>query len=206
MDHNPTPLHKFTINPKDDPSDKYDNLKWEFNENTLLKYTYNGSLYKINDRGSDKDNLKSLKLLNYINDEIRRLQLWIYTNFNEIVKSTDVSPDKIELFIITPHLLSEIPFWHKDFDALNKPRGRHIQPKSNHIGKDKNLRSTHRDIFLTLNGKTPESLKSLIIHELSHTGCNHTRWFPDNHGQDFKQFEQFLKQISKKINFLDKIN
>ena len=47
--------------------------------------------------------------------------------------------------------------------------------------------------------KSMESNINLLIHELTHSMCNHIRWRDDDHGEDFRYYENILKDSYNKI-------
>tara|TARA_B100001123_G_C15012765_1_gene908228 strand:+ start:88 stop:684 length:597 start_codon:yes stop_codon:yes gene_type:complete len=92
------------------------------------------------------------------------------------------------------------------FDGLNKPRN--VSNYGNRVasvGPDGTKRARDRLIYLQLRkqyfGKNSDSFRSnkslmnLVIHEISHTAANHVTWREDDHGADFKLYEDFLKTI-----------
>jgi hypothetical protein len=187
-------MNHFTNNPNDDPGDTFDDLKWDL-PTTSLVHMYNDNYdYKVRSRSS-------LAKLVYTRHEITRLCKQLEKDLNKVA-SQDLL-NKIYLFLSIHldgnYLLGEIPAGTL-FHGINLPRGRHLGPYV-HIGPDKNLRAAYRDILLTIEPQT-DKFRDLLIHELAHTGCNHVRWRPDDHGPDFQQFESLLKNVSRKINFL----
>ena len=88
----------------------------------------------------------------------------------------------------------------KPFRGLNKPMDRYINPKVPFIGKDENLRSKWRHIFLQLPNDNKDlsedkELQDLVIHEVAHTAANHQRWRNDDHGNDFHMYEDIIKKV-----------
>jgi len=84
------------------------------------------------------------------------------------------------------------------FSGLNKPMERYINDHAPLIGIDENLRSKWRHVFLKLSNdyKTLEQdapLTRLVIHELAHTAANHQQWRNDDHGEDFKLYENIIR-------------
>lgn len=106
--------------------------------------------------------------------------------------------------VTSKYLLSEIPIESstgKLFNAINTPHQRFYDHSEVPLGRDKNMRSCYRDIFISTNLDNSE-LRDLIIHEISHTGCNHQTWIDDNHGADFKKFEKMLTKVANEIGFM----
>ena len=194
-----------------DPGDKYDPFKWDFDESKLKTYKINGYIYKLR---PESDNNK-LKLLIDIRDKINKVSNYIHNNMNKFdsethnglklfvrihgeVPTTDVkNPFKEHWMInngITSHsMYHEIPkntgFW-----GLNKPKNRHINNNVPYIGKDKNLRPGWREVFLELD-RSKQDIIDLVIHEISHTAANHSRWRNDDHGKDFQMYEKIIKNV-----------
>lgn len=80
------------------------------------------------------------------------------------------------------------------FDGLNKPKDV-IMTTHPKVGPDGSKRAQWRDIFLTIDTRTPYITKEeldLFIHELAHTGPNHVTFRTDDHGTDFQCFEELL--------------
>ncbi len=199
----------FSKNPADDPGDKFDPLPWDLSESSMYKYIVNGKLYKIKSDSNTQQGLNALNLLVHTRNEIYRLCMEIHRN----LKSGQAPKDRelldfINLFLdihcehcgSRGYLLSEIPNGSV-FEGLNKPKGRYITREKN-IGTDYNLRASYRDVFLRTN-MSLHDYKLLVVHELSHTGCNHVRWRDDDHGPDFKKMEKFLLKMAKNIKFLE---
>lgn len=201
-----------------DPGDKYDSFKWDSkwdSPGSGLKQVYiDGYLYKVN-------NIESAKKLHKLRLNIDKLAArlvdkldYLYkTESEEFVNGVLIFLDihgtyerskKDRIFLVpgfnslitSKFLLSEIPYGDKTgFEGLCIPRYRAYIKGEFPVGLDKNMRATYRDIFLNLNMSKKE-LKDLIIHEISHTGCNHCTFIPDNHGFIFKKFEALLKSLS----------
>jgi hypothetical protein len=196
-----------------DPGDKYDKMKWDFNERKGYSVIYiDGYPYKVLNKGSKKVQeqvaMKLKSLRDFVNKICYNLNRYRY-NYPDYVQ------DNIDLFLdiheesefVNNHrcfkkripygstsffLLSQIPP-NKGFDGMNKPKERYISNEP-YIGPDQNLRANYRDIFLNLNNV---NIKKLLIHELAHTFCNHVQWRPDDHGQDFITAENILKDMCK---------
>ena len=101
------------------------------------------------------------------------------------------------------YLLSELPIKNKvamQFNGLDVPMMRYIDPTADPIGLDGNIRSCYRDIYISNKLKGRE-LKDLMLHELSHTICNHQLYRSDDHFGEFKRAEDFLKILAHDISF-----
>lgn len=199
-----------------DEGDKNDKIKWDITEDSKYKKYHNGYIYKYY-------NNNSLNKLIYIRNEINRLTMYIYkmNNYelyeyymNNVCKYKYLSYNdfinQIKLFLYihleydrnnvkkSLYLLSEMPPNSNYFSGLNKPKDRYLSDKID-IGTDKKIRATYRDIFLDLK---VHNLKSLVIHELSHTMANHVLFRVDDHNVDFKICEDFLEYVANNINFM----
>lgn len=189
-----------------DPGDKYDSLKWDFPENSLIKIQYNNILYKVNDR-------KNLYMLIYIKSEIDRLIEYLklkeieyfeeYYNYYGSEFTFEEFLNSLMLFFNTTYLVSEIPLKYigKPFEGLNKPKERYISKKPYFsTGRDNILRAKYRDIFLDIFTK---DIRSLIIHELAHGLANHILYRDaENHAKDFNLAERILEDCANSIGFL----
>lgn len=108
----------------------------------------------------------------------------------------DTNPE-CHVLIHTPHTVQECR--HKDFHGINKPKGiiqlHKVEPL---FKRDNQYRATNRHIMLTLRTKSGDlkawsSLKKLLLHELSHTMCNHITYREEeNHEEDFDNCQGFL--------------
>ena len=182
-----------TKNPKDDPGDLCDAMKWDIPDTGLTPIKVGSYTYKVrSDSGLNK--------LLYIRSEIDRLCSCMLSTMDKQDASWK-EPVKIFLYIHGSgnYLLHEIPD-DVEFVGLNKPRMRYLSDEAP-VGPDKSIRAKYREVYLKLHVSKKE-LYNLILHELSHTGCNHVNWRDDDHGSDFKAFENYLKYIAKNIKFL----
>jgi len=176
--------------------DKDDPMKWDFDEttgyNTITIEDYPYKILKSRSRAKQRlvaNKLRELRLLNdVVADEIDNyaegpgVEIFKYIHKNN--KNT------------SNYLLSEIKP-STGFSGLNKPK-RRITTSGEHVGPDKNIRARSRDIFLTIDTKTPDITEDeleLFVHELAHTGANHVTWRPDDHKEDFTSFEKLLWEI-----------
>jgi len=206
-----------------DPGDRYDKMKWDFNEKKGYTTIYIEDYpYKVIKKGSREDQEEIASKLYIVRQLINDLSDCISRHRNEFPKNmqnmidifldihqekkferdVDLPPifKKREKSTYPTHsnfLLSQIPS-STGFMGLNKPKNRYLTDQPN-VGPDKNIRAEYRDIFLNINKDTKyDYIISLLIHELSHTMANHVRWRPDDHGKDFTSCEKLLKKMYKK--------
>ena len=175
---------------------------WDFDEN--INYTIvsiNGRNYKVINK---YPNYKEAALyLNYIHNIIVGICNYFQINYYRYSKSDQVLIDCFCDVHPNNYLLSEMQLG-TPFNGLNKPRDirKTIKPIN---GKDGNLRAGYRDVFLTLryqNGKFKNinTIMKLVIHEITHTMCNHVKWRDDDHGSDFKHGEKLILDAYEKVN------
>jgi hypothetical protein len=111
------------------------------------------------------------------------------------------------LFVVTPCTLQEIPKKNNHYDGMNKPKDivTHPYPKridALQFAKDNDYRASRRHILLRVRTKHNQlrdwnTIKSLLVHELAHTFCNHVTFrTAGNHADDFKKCESFVKQLT----------
>jgi hypothetical protein len=118
--------------------------------------------------------------------------------------------DEMILFIITRCTIQEIPV-NKKFEGLNKPRDIVYNEDNLDLEKDNQYRAGKRHILFKIRSsnnkfKSWKNLKQLLLHELSHTCCNHIEyWNARNHAKDFDRCESFLKQFCAKCFTLKNI-
>ena len=165
---------------------------WDFDEN---KNYVSIARYKVLNLPDAYDAAKLLYSIDiFVHEKINNLKK-IVNNFNIEVRN------KLELLINTPYLFQEMQISTKNcpvnFDGLNKPKNIKEIKNAPSIGKDGKLRAERRLIFLQLrdrngNLKNLQQLESLVIHEITHTACNHVRWRDDDHGNDFKSCEHII--------------
>ncbi len=168
------------------------NQFWDFDENkNYVSYKYNNNVYKVLNY---KDSYKAAQLLiiakKYINDLLRSI--------NRIPKN--LVPG-IHVLLTTPFHVQEMQeSTTKDpvnFIGLNKPKDV-INTQEEPVGPDKSLRAKKRLIFLTLrdargNVLTLDKIKPLIIHEITHTACNHVTFREKgNHARDFDEYHGYI--------------
>ena len=167
---------------------------WDFDENK--NYTIvniNGKKFKVLNVYNNYN--QAAEILNYIYMIIYNICQYLQININRYSKSDQ---KYINCFCeIHPfnYLLSEMQL-NTSFNGLNKPKN--VKVYSNEkIGKDGNLRAQYRDVFLTLrdsNGNFNDfnTIMELVIHEISHSMCNHVKWRDDDHGKDFQNAEKII--------------
>tara|TARA_B100000886_G_C20169428_1_gene385442 strand:- start:77 stop:628 length:552 start_codon:yes stop_codon:yes gene_type:complete len=177
---------------------------WDFDENkNFITIMVNNIPYKVLEKYPNY--FDSVKILIYLRYIIYLICVYLSVN---IFKYSSKDQIAIKCFLDihfnkkSPYYLSEMQIGNQ-FNGLNKPRNLY---KSNQpiLGKDGRDRARYRHIFLTLrhnNGsfKTINSIIDLLIHEVTHTMCNHIRWREDDHGEDFIYYENLLIDIYNKI-------
>ena len=163
---------------------------WDFNEDTNYVIKNVGSeKYKVLDFS---DSYEAATLLYQIKNYILDLMSSIST-----VPSNCI--DGITILLSTPFQVQEMQL-DTGFSGLNKPKGI-VKTRRNKVGPDGNLRAKSRVIFITLRGnngklKTLNQLKPLILHEITHTACNHVTYRDaGNHAKDFDKYHKFIKRF-----------
>ena len=145
------------------------------------------------------------------NDLFNKIRLFIYMH-GENKTDFDNLPNKKYFYdhwilnngYTSRVIYSEIPDKHKNLVVLINHVIDMLHLNAPLIGKDKNIRADWRNVFINL-GKgsgdiwTNKNLRDLVIHELTHTGCNHVQWRNDDHGKDFNEFEKILIEASNNI-------
>jgi hypothetical protein len=168
---------------------------------------------------SFKSDTETIRCLKYV-------QLYIsYLCKNLIREISVINPSlypSIDLICKTPIDLMEIGMDSRSriFEGINKPKDivkietRNLKGTLlgdfDHERLDKEYRARHRLIILKLkNGKSLRKwndVKRLLLHELSHTMCNHLMYYNDrNHQQDFDICEKLLKDIDERFNIEQQI-
>lgn len=160
--------------------------KWDIEENKGYQYTSVPGInvkYKVWSSGRKKI-VSSLLFL--IDEFIQTIQ----------ERLPDINPG-CHVFIHTPHTVQECR--NENFHGINKPKDiiqlHTVEPL---FKKDNQYRATYRHVMLTLRTKNGDlkawsSLKKLLLHELSHTMCNHITYREEgNHEEDFDEYERFL--------------
>jgi len=178
-----------------DPGDKYDSLKWDFDESNYDIIYLGGYPYKVLDTISDDKQelvarkLHKLRLLNNkITDNMRRFAKGPGVDIYEYIHKNNNGTSNYLLSQIKPST---------GFLGLNKPKNR-VRTNDPFVGPDENIRARQRDIFLTINSKTEKITEpelELFIHELAHTLSNHVQYRPDDHNLDFQASEKLLWKI-----------
>lgn len=167
-------------------------MQWDFDESDKY-YTI---LYRDNYpyKVLKHHNPKTKKL---VADKLHRMRKMI-DNLTHNLSLLDIPKYKQRIQVFNDihmdnYLLSEI---RKDtgFIGLNKPKDI-VKTNLPPVGPDKNLRAMWRDVFLTINTRTPNITQEeleLLVHELAHTMANHVTWRDDDHGRDFKECETLV--------------
>lgn len=167
---------------------------WDFDENINYKnVNIEGHNYKV--LGKYSNYYTAALILNNISNIIRNICIYLKINYYRYSKNDQLLIDCFCLIHPDNYYLSEMQL-DTIFDGINKPRDLYIS-KYPSIGKDKNLRASYRHIFLTLrdkygNFKDKNYIIELVIHEITHTMCNHVTWRNDDHGKDFKHAEELI--------------
>jgi hypothetical protein len=214
-----------------DPRDTLDSVKWDFSDAQMKgKIGTDGYYYKFALSANGENKLhkleqvraKAANIANYFHVNLDKypstvrhgLRLFIHIH-GEIPmdqsRMMEMSPEQLELMRLhwslhgtcSNVIYSEIPD-NSPFRGMNKPMERYINDHAPLIGKDENLRSKWRHVFLKISNdyKTLEqdaALTSLVIHELAHTASNHQRWRNDDHGEDFKLYENLIRGAWNKV-------
>lgn len=172
--------------------------KWDINEGVPKMIKYN--LFFV----------RNCKLKDRVYSILALIQEYIYILKEELINSInsgqinnwDPKYNGIILFIITPCTIQEIPP-NRTFNGLNKPKYivKLVEPDGLEFRdkEDINIRAGLRHILLTIQDKgnldSWKNIKSLLLHELAHTMCNHVTYREEgNHMSDFKMYEGFLKK------------
>ena len=154
--------------------------------------------YKTNNNNIDPEFANGILIFLDIHGTVRRTNkdsIYFTKNFNKRLKSFQNISSK--------YLLSELPINNDvagQFIGLDVPKMRYIAKGEPFVGPDKNIRASYRDIYLNKD-ISGIKLKNLILHELSHTIANHCLYRINDHHEDFKRAESFLKYLSEDINF-----
>jgi len=146
-------------------------------------------------------------ILGAIQKYVEQIKICLREALHKNSKSCNRVKDNVILFIVTKCTLQEIPR-NNVFEGINKPKEvvYNIKIDDLKFDLDNEYRAGRRHIMLTLRGpykfKSWKAIKRLILHELSHTMCNHIVYRDEgNHGKDFKQCESFLKEICQQSRF-----
>lgn len=173
---------------------------WDFDENlNYITVNIQGiNYYVINKFSNYYTAAKILHRIRYVINHISLYFIFNYYNYNAkeqilIDCFCDIHPNN--------YILSEMQLGTK-FYGLNKPRNIYKSNKPP-IGPDNSDRASYRNVFLTLRKKNGtfnpwNKIIKLVIHEITHTMCNHIRWRDDDHGKDFKRAHKIIKTAYKK--------
>jgi hypothetical protein len=181
--------------------------KWDIDEDTRFKMVYvNQQLCKVLNNKDENMNTLAGKYLCLIYDYINAIRIDLSLNYSFAEKNSFITESLI--FITTPFTIQEIPN-NVGFEGLNKPKNivsytfRPAQFK-----QDNNYRAGSRHILLAIRDKNNKirnwtAVKRLILHEISHTLCNHVTYRTEgNHLSDFKNAE---KKITLFANSSDRV-
>lgn len=174
---------------------------WDFDENTnYIIINIQGKNYKVIKKFPNF--YTSALILDYIHDIIVKICLYLKINYYKYSKNDQILIDCFCEIHPNNYYLSEMQIGTQ-FNGINKPRNLYVSNKPP-IGKDMNKRANYRHVFLTLrNNKldfnNKEKIMKLVIHEITHTMCNHVTWRDDDHGNDFKHAEKILMNAYNKV-------
>ena len=181
---------------------------WDFNESTNYKTIYIGEIpYKVLVKRNNvylSDYIEAAELLYSIQIIIYMISHKLQQNL-KLNKYSKEDQKGIKCFLsIHPnnYLLSEMQddkLLSVKFNGLNKPKNVKYDNNVQPLGPDGKKRAEYRDVFLLLRDKKNnllelEDLILLVIHEITHSACNHVTWRDDDHGEDFKRYERLIKQ------------
>ena len=201
----------------EDPRDRYDTVKWDFDDSKLhIAVGSDGYVYKLIRPSQEKIYiLEKIRMIangiaNYLIENIEtyprevRNGLILFAQIHGEYPMNLNSDSEMYKFmwrhwsmsggLASRVIYNEIPKG-THFRGINKPMERYLSHEPE-IGKDLNLRSTFRQVYFDLGTR---DLKALVIHELSHTAANHQRWRMDDHGKDFKTYEKIIKDAWNEI-------
>jgi hypothetical protein len=178
---------------------------WDFDENkNYVEYKLCGEKFKVLKRYPDS--LRAAILLS----NIKNFMIVLITSIGNKEPIPAKLVDRISVLLSTRFHVQEIqldtPEEPVKFEGLNKPKNI-ISTNEVGVGPDGKLRAKNRLIFLKLRWnsgklKNLDQLYNLIIHELTHTACNHVTYREaGNHAEDFKECEKYLREVKKKIKY-----
>ena len=174
---------------------------WDFDENiNYITVTIQSKNYKVINKYPNY--YEAALYLNYIHNIIIAICNYFKINYYKYSKHDQILIDCFLEIHPNKYLLSEMQL-ETMFNGLNKPRNLY-QTNKQKIGPDGNIRAGYRHIFITLryedgNFKNLNKIMKLVIHEITHTMCNHVRWRDDDHGNDFKHAERLITDAYNKI-------
>ena len=174
---------------------------WDFDENiNYITVNIEGINYNVINKFSNY--YIAAKILHRINIVIYNICLYFISNYYSYNKRDQILIDCFCDIHLNNHILSEMQLGTQ-FYGLNKPRNLYKSDKPP-IGPDGSYRASYRNIFLTLRKKNGtfnnwNKIIKLVIHEITHTMCNHIRWRDDDHGRDFKHAKKIIKTAYKNL-------
>lgn len=182
------------------------NNQWNINEDhpSYITYRYNDNYYKIVDK---YNNETAARILDFISNWIIILQHELASALfrGKIPKNVY---DNVILLVNTPVSVQEI-IVGTGFRGINKPKKITFAPNDGlTFALDNEYRAGKRHIMLEIIDKGKvipwKQTKKLLIHELSHTMCNHCTYRTSgNHKEDFKRCEDFLKKFTSNNEVLE---
>jgi len=174
---------------------------WDFDENknfTIIKV--NNNSYKVINKWSN--HIEAANILDSIHNIINKMCLYLIENYFKYSKKDRIAITCFLDIHLNNYKLSEMQL-NTNFNGINKPRDIFLS-HDEELGSDGKYRAKWRHVFLTLRKKNGEfrtggNIMNLVIHEITHTMCNHIRWRDDDHNEDFKYYEKFLYSVLNKI-------
>ena len=141
-------------------------------------------------------------ILNEIHMIIIKICNYLSLNYYRYTKNDQKIIDCFLQIHPNNYLLSEMQL-NTQFYGLNKPRDLYYSNLPS-IGSDGKLRANFRHVFITLRDSKGDfnkfnKIMELVLHEISHTMCNHVTWRNDDHREDFKHAEKLLTKVYKRI-------
>lgn len=175
---------------------------WDLDEKKGFRsYKLKNKNYKL--RNDISNTRRALEYISFINDYIKELIKCVEENIQLAIEKNCLSG--AILLMNTPYTLQEIPK-QSMFEGLNKPKGVYFKKCNLNTIMDNEYLASRRHIMLKLRTEQGQllswkSMKNLILHELSHTMCNHVIYRDSGNHQkkDFHKYSNFLQYISKKI-------
>jgi len=178
---------------------------WDINEtHGFQSINVNGKSYDVNTKRSPSNLHKTATLLMYIDLYIKQL----IDDLVEQCLKRGVLSENCKLISQTPYVVQEIEY-NSGFYGINKPKGIIRSPtKKKLFHLDNDYRATYRLIMLDLrradgsfvewDGDHDHTIKGTLIHELSHTMCNHITYrTKGNHQKDFHDCERVLLELAR---------
>lgn len=185
------------------PENEKSKSKWDLEEKkNFINGIVDNKIYKIQNI-TPKSNDKALLLLHYIYNMILILKHKMLENIDHCIMNNCNS--EAIIFIQTPHSVQEIPE-NGIYDGINKPKNIVKAPNDNlHFKRDNDVRPGKRHVMLRIRRENGQlrawnSIRKLLLHELSHSMCNHCRYREkENHEEDFHKCEDFITYLANNL-------